>query len=102
MATQKKRTLVLSSNRVIKMAGNSITITPTLEVGEGFTTSILGLVEIPEGDKVKRSVANPFGLTPEDIIEMADYNIRLWMDLKDSVRERGVRDTAIFRKVNFG
>ncbi|RPD43121.1 hypothetical protein [Chitinophaga barathri] len=102
MATQKKRTLVLSNDRVIKMAGNSITITPTLEVGEGFTTSILGLVEVPEGDNRKRSVANPFGLTVEDVIELADYNIRLWMDLKDNVREKGVRDIAIFRRVNVG
>lgn len=102
MATLKKRALVLSSGKIIKLAGNTVTITPSLEIGEGFTTSIFGMVDLSEGDKIKKTVANPFGLSPEDMVELADYVIRLWMDLKDQVREKGVRDIAVFRKVNFG
>ena len=99
MATMKKRALTLSSGKSIKMNGNSISITASLEVGEGFTTNVFGLLETSDGERNKPLLSNPFALTVEEIIEIADYNMRLWMDLKEAVREKGVSDTSVFRKV---
>jgi hypothetical protein len=38
---------------------------------------------------------NPYSLTPEEIFEIADYNIRLWLDLKDNIRRYGVNSPKV-------
>jgi hypothetical protein len=41
---------------------------------------------------------NPYSLTPEEIFEIADYNIRLWLDLKDNIRRYGVNSPKVFNR----
>ncbi len=97
MAELKRRTLLLSSGKQIKLFGTSIAISKSLEVGEGYAPNIFSCVEEqPEGKGTPTtSLSNPHKLTKDEILELADYNIQLWMDLKTNVRKHGI-DTKIF------
>lgn len=118
MAEIKRRTLLLSTGKQIKLYGNSLAIGSTLEVGEGAAPNLFSMMEqlaesktVPEpiqniaSDKlskdktVKKSttiVLNPHRLTKEEIIEVADLSIQLWMNLKESVRRFGINNTKVF------
>lgn len=97
MAEIRKNVFLLSSGRQIRMFGNSIGIGKTLEIAEGYVPNILSLNQHSEEEEIG-TINNPFRLNVEDIIELADYNIRLWMDLKDNVRKHGLNSTKIFIK----
>jgi hypothetical protein len=116
----KRRTLFLSSGKQIKLFGNSLAIGRSLEVGEGYAPNIFSILEqqqeekaVPEiskdtqDGKKKRgpaarkftaSVSNPYKLTQEDLMEIADYNIRLWVDLKDNLRKHGANNPKVFNQ----
>jgi|SRR5664279_2281956 hypothetical protein len=118
MADFKRRTLYLSTGKQIKLFGNSIAIGKSLEFGEGYAPNIFSLSgqqmdenedPISEKDnsekklslpkmavKTPSKVSNPYRLTPDEILEIADFNIRLWMDLKDRIREYGAGSPKIF------
>jgi hypothetical protein len=96
MAELKRRTLFLGSGKQIKLFGNSIAISKTLEIGEGYAPNILSGIEEQSDKKTPASVSNPHRLTSEELMEMADYNIQLWMDLKAGIRKYGVTDPKIF------
>ncbi|MCW3090482.1 MAG: hypothetical protein JWP81_1551 [Ferruginibacter sp.] len=118
MADFKRRTLFLSNGKQIKLFGNSIAIGRSLEIGEGYAPNIFSCIELKPDEiiapqiikevpgeklskekpdkKLSASIANPFRLTTEDLMEIADYNIRLWLDLKDNVRKYGVDNPKIF------
>jgi hypothetical protein len=114
MADFKRRTLYLSSGKQIKLYGSSIAIGKSLEFGEGYAPNIFSLSgQQPEenettnsekeklslqkmAEKTPSKVSNPYRLTPDEILEIADFNIRLWMDLKDRIREYGAGSPKIF------
>ena len=118
MADFKRRTLKLSTGKQIKLFGNSIAIGKSLAIGEGYAPNIFSCIEQeaedkPVAEKVKDTpdskpdkpnsekkkgplVFNPYHLTEAEIVELADYNIRLWMDLKDNVRDYGVTSPKLF------
>lgn len=117
MADFKRRTLYLSTGKQMKLYGASIAIGKSLELGEGYAPNIFSVAQIIEENpglistdkdwqeklslkkiarKTPHSVSNPYQLTLEEVLEIADYNIRLWMDLKDQVRENGVNSSKIF------
>lgn len=118
MTDFKRRTLYLSTGKQIKLFGNSMAIGKSLEVGEGYAPNIFSYlilpgeekilpeIEVKTEDAVKKktrrskkntaSVSNPHRLTRDEVLEIADYNIRLWMELKDNVRTLGVTDPGIF------
>jgi hypothetical protein len=118
MADFKRRTLYLSTGKQIKLYGASIAIGKSLELGEGYAPNIFSVAQLNIGEnpgvisadkdspeklssakmarKTPHSVSNPYRLTLEEVLEIADYNIRLWMDLKDRVRENGVNSSKIF------
>lgn len=111
MAEFKRRTLILSSGKQIKLYGNSLAICPSLEIGEGAAPNIFSFIDqrhLPETDESKSlnteqkkkqssaSVSNPHGLSAEDLMEIADYNMQLWMDLKSSLRKHGVSNPKVF------
>jgi hypothetical protein len=120
MADIKRRTLTLTSGKQIKMYGNSMAIGSSLEVGEGAAPNILSFMEQSEAEspdnimpdftaenKPKKAkpiskpfatVLNPHRLTVMEILEMADFNIRLWSDLKDNIRRHGVSNPKIFNR----
>jgi hypothetical protein len=118
MADFKRRTLYLSTGKQIKLFGNSIAIGKSLEFGEGYAPNIFSLLgqQMDENEnsssekdnsekklslpkmavKTPSKVFNPYRLTPDEILEIADFNIRLWMDLKDQIREFGAGSPKIF------
>ena len=96
MADLKRRTLQLSSGKQIKLFGNSVAISKTLEIGEGYAPNILSLIEEQSEAKTSGGLSNPHKLTVDELMELADYNIQLWMDLKTNVRKHGLNSPKIF------
>jgi len=98
MAELKRRTFLLSSGKQIKLFGSSMAIGKSLEIGEGYAPNIFScLEEQPEG-KIPAVVSNPHKLTTEELMELADYNIQLWMDLKTNIRKYGSDNPKIFHQ----
>lgn len=120
MTDFKRRSLILNSGKQIKLFGNSIAISKSLQIGEGYAPNIFSCAEqqqeikassdggkVPQENKpvseqssMKKviSVANPYQLTEAEILEIADYNIRLWMDLKDNIRKYGMKNPKVFNR----
>lgn len=96
MAEFKRQTFQLSTGKQIKLHGNSFFIGKSLEIGEGFVPNIFSLFEEQNGEKASATVSNPYKLTSEELQELADYNIRLWLDLKDSIRNNGLNNPRVF------
>lgn len=96
MAEFKRRTLTLSTGKQIKLYGNSIGIGKSLKVVEGYAPNIFFHVSYEEKEKSTLAVLNPHQLTAEEVYELADYSIRLWLDLKDNIRRHGVNSPKVF------
>jgi hypothetical protein len=96
MAYFKRKTLQLSTGKQIKLFGNSLAIGKSLEIGEGYAPNIFSCIEEQPEGKTAASVSNPHKLTPDELMEIADYNIQLWMDLKANIRSYGVNSPKIF------
>lgn len=87
MAEFKRRTLLLSSGKQIKLFGSSVAIGKSLEIGEGYAPNIFSRISNQTEDKTPGVVLNPHQLTFEEIMELTDFNIQLWMDLKANIRK---------------
>lgn len=120
MTDFKRRTLILNSGKQIKLFGNSLAIGKSLQIGEGYAPNIFSCTEQlqqtkvttdvskttqenkPPGDqptkKIIINMINPYQLTEAEIFELADYNIRLWLDLKDNIRRYGVNNPKVFNR----
>lgn len=98
MAELKRKTLSFESGRQIKLYGSSIAIGRTGEIGEGYAPNILSRNMDDTAGKGTATVGNPYHLTREEVMELADYMIRLWMDVRDKVRKHGPEDPRIFSK----
>ncbi|WP_207511073.1 hypothetical protein [Longitalea luteola] len=98
MAEFKRQTFQLSTGKQIKLHGSSFFINKSLEIGEGFVPNIFSLFEEQADGKISTSVSNPHKLTPDELQELADYNIRLWLDLKDSLRSYGLTNPKVFSR----
>lgn len=100
MAEYKKNIIVLSTGKQIKLFGTCIGISKSLEIAEAYAPNLLSnsndLVNVGTGNEV----SNPKNLSVEEIQEIADFNIRLWLDLKDRVRKFGITSKKIFNKEN--
>lgn len=96
MAEFKRRTLTLSTGKQIKLYGNSIGIGKSLEVAEGYAPNIFACVSHDQDTKPGSTVANPHQLSAEEMYELADFSIRLWLDLKDNIRKHGINSTKVF------
>jgi len=100
MTDLKNRTLYLNSGRQIKLYGDSVAINPSLEIGEGYAPNIFALTHGQPDNNISVGMTNPHGLTAEDLMELADFNIQLWMDLKAGLRRHGGTDPKVFRLEN--
>jgi hypothetical protein len=98
MAEFKRQTFQLSTGKQIRLHGNSFFINRSLEIGEGFVPNIFSLFDEQSDGKTSPIVSNPHKLTPEELHELADYNIRLWVDLKDSIRSSGINNAKVFSR----
>lgn len=98
MAELKRRTFLLSTGKQIKLFGSSMAIGKSLEIGEGYAPNIFSCIEEqPEGKNIS-NVSNPHKLTADELMELADYNIQLWMDLKANIRKYGLNNPKIFNQ----
>lgn len=88
MAEFKKKVLVLQSGRQVKLYGTSIAIGKSLEIGEGYAPNVFSAT----GD----GVSNPHGLTIDEVMEIADYAMQLWMELKMNLRKHGMENGKVF------
>ncbi|TXJ24883.1 MAG: hypothetical protein E6Q24_15155 [Chitinophagaceae bacterium] len=98
MAEIKRRILSLSTGKQIRLFGNSLGIGKTLELGEGYAPNILSSSTGMPGEEGPPTVNNPYGLTEAEIMEVADYMMTLWLQLKESIRKYGLKDARIFIK----
>jgi hypothetical protein len=96
MADLKRRTLLLNSSRQIKLYGNSVAINKSLEIGEGYAPNILSLLEEQPDSKGAVGLSNPHKLTVDELMDLADFNIQLWMNLKAGLRRYNQVDPRIF------
>lgn len=96
MADFKRRTLTLSTGKQIKLFGNSLAIGKSLEIGEGGAPNIFSSFSGVDSGKSNLTVTNPYKLTAEEIHEIADFQIQLWIELKNRVRDFGINSTKIF------
>jgi len=67
-------------------------------LGEGFSPNIFSCINEQTVPKSTAAVSNPYALTPEEIMELADYNIQLWMDLKANLRRHELDSAKIFNQ----
>lgn len=98
MAEFKRQTFQLSTGKQIRLHGNSFFINRNLEIGEGFVPNVFSLFEEQLDGNPSNTVSNPHKLTSEELHELADYNIRLWLDLKDSIRNSGINNPKVFSR----
>ncbi|HET6256224.1 MAG TPA: hypothetical protein VFE32_19255 [Puia sp.] len=96
MADLKRRTLFLNSGKQIKLFGNSVAIGKTLEIGEGYAPNILSLIEEQPDGKAPGGLSNPHNLTVDELMDLADFSIQLWMNLKAALRQYGKVDPRVF------
>lgn len=96
MADLKRRTLVLCSGKQIKLFGNSVAISKNLELGEGYAPNILSLIEDQSDGKNPPGLSNPYKLTVDELNDLADFNMQLWMNLKAALRQYNQVDPRIF------
>lgn len=96
MADFKRRTLTLSTGKQIKLFGNSLAIGKSLEIGEGGAPNIYSSFSGIDPGKSVTTVNNPYKLTVEELHEIADFQIQLWIELKNRIREFGTNSTKIF------
>lgn len=98
MAEFKRRTLILCTSKQIRLYGNSMAIGPSLEIGEGSVPNIFSQSMHHGEEKATSQVSNPHQLTSDELLDMADYNIQLWMDLKAAIRKYGAGSSKIFKQ----
>ena len=96
MADFKRKIFQFSSGKQIKLFGNSMAIGKNLQIGEGYAPNIFSSLEEQSDPKSGSSVSNPHKLTVDELYDLADYNIQLWMNLKSNVRKFGISDPRIF------
>lgn len=98
MAELKRRIFQLTTGKQIKLYGNSMAIGKSLEIGEGYVPNIFSCSEEQVEGKNAPAVSNPHKLTLEEMMELADYNIQLWMDLKANIRKYGLQNPKLFNQ----
>lgn len=96
MADFKRRTLSLSTGKQIKLFGNSLAIGKSLEIGEGGAPNIFSCFASQDSGNSGSVVSNPFRLTADELHEIADYNIQLWIELKNNIRLYGTNNIRLF------
>ncbi|MEC5143058.1 hypothetical protein [Chitinophaga sp. 212800010-3] len=90
MAIVKKDTIVFSNGREITAPGGIISITRTLELSDYYSRNVFFLDS-------SGKVINIYQLTKDELIEIADLMIQLWMELKDNVRQADITSPTIFK-----
>jgi hypothetical protein len=96
MAILKKEIMVFSTGKQIKVPGGIFSILPSLEIADYYSRLVLFYDSDSKKDNTLPAVRNVYGLTKEELIEVADAMIMCWIDLKDNVRKYGIDNPEIF------
>ncbi|WP_300601989.1 hypothetical protein [Niabella sp.] len=96
MAEIKRRTIIFTTGKQVRLFGNSIGIGKTLEIGQVYMPDILSHSLESGGDLNGPSVHNPNKLTTEEVMELADLMMQYWLQLKDNIRKFGIENPKIF------
>lgn len=96
MAEIKRKMPLLSSGKQIKLTGTGLAIAKNLHVSEGYIPYVFSSVEEQKENATGSVILNPYKLTSDEIYDLADYNIQLWMDLKANIRKYGLEDPRVF------
>lgn len=96
MATLKKDSIVCSNGREVKVPGGILSIARTLELADYYSRNVLYYEVEHRRNKEVEPVGNIYSLTKEELIEIADCMIQLWIELKDNVRKFGIKSPEIF------
>ena len=86
MATIKEDIMVLRSGRQVPVSCSNLIIRPNLELVTGWQSDFLIKNKKKIKDEPNCEVTNPYNLSKDDLFEMADYMMQLWMKLKDNIR----------------
>lgn len=98
MAEMKRRTLLFSTGKQVKLFGNSVGIGRTLEIGEGYMPNILSASMEDDAHEESPLVHNPHKLSREEVMELADFMMMLWLQLKENIRKNGMESSKIFAR----
>lgn len=98
MAEMKRRTLLFSTGKQVKLFGNSVGIGRTLEIGEGYMPNILSANTEDAAGEDTPMVNNPHKLSREELMELADFMMGLWLQLKENIRKNGMENAKIFSR----
>ncbi len=96
MANVKKDQMSFENGRQLTIPGGIVSISKSLELADYYSRSILFYDPISKTNKAVEPVQNIYNLTGNELIELADNMIRLWIDLKDNVRKYGIKSPEIF------
>jgi hypothetical protein len=96
MAILKKDTIIFSSGRQIKVPGGILSISRSLELADYYSRNVLYYEVEHRKNKDVEPVGNVYNLTKDEVIEIADCMIQLWIELKDNVRKSGIKSSEIF------
>lgn len=96
MATFKKDSITFSNGRQVDIPGGIISITRTLELADYYSRNILFFDYASKTNKQVEPVRNIYNLSRDELIEVADCMIQLWIDLKDNTRKMGIENPDIF------
>jgi hypothetical protein len=96
MAILKKDSIIFSSGRQIDIPGGIVSITKSLELTDYYSRNILFYDYASKGNKQLEPVRNIYSLTTEELVEVADCMIQLWINLKDNTRKLGINSPDIF------
>lgn len=94
----KRRTILFSTGKQIRLFGNSVGIGKTLEIGEGYMPNILSAGMEDAATEGNLMVNNPHKLSREEVMELADFMMALWLQLKENIRKNGMDSHRIFIK----
>lgn len=97
MATIKNDTITFSGGRQIKVPGGILSISRTLELADYYSRNVLHYEPEHRKNKDIPPVINIYGLTKEELVEIADCMIQQWIELKDNVRKFGIKNPKIFK-----
>ena len=96
MATLKKDGMLFSNGREISIPNGILSITRSLELADYYSRNILFFDPASKTDKQVEPVKNIYDLTKDELIEVADCMIQLWINLKDNTRKHGIKSAEIF------
>lgn len=97
MAILQKDTIIFSSGKELMVPQAAISINRRLELSDYYSRQIFFCDQSIPGDKKSATVVNIHRLSRDEIIEIADCMIQLWIDLKDNLRVYGNDNPSVFQ-----